>query len=170
MRLRPAKPNRSCFRSPAWSNWPTAACSCGCEPTSRRNTNCYSRDRGEHWSEPRPGPLISAPYSPASIKRIPWTGHLLCVWNDHSGRHPYPNKANRTPLCLAVSPDDGLTWTPSQVIESDQDGSYCYTSITFYDHRAILSYCAGDSKIGRLNRLKVLAIPRRLLQSLEHGM
>ena len=131
---------------------------------------CYSRDRGEHWSEPQPGPLISAPYSPASIKRIPWTGHLLCVWNDHSGRHPYPNKANRTPLCLAVSPDDGLTWTPSQVIEPDQDGWYCYTSITFYDHRAILSYCAGDSKIGRLNRLKVLAIPRRLLQSLEHGM
>lgn len=123
---------------------------------------CFSTDRGEHWSEPQPGALAS-PQSPASIVRIPWSGDLVCVWNDHSGRHVFP-PGRRTPLCLAISTDDGRTWEPSRVLEGDPEGSYCYTSMTFLrDQRLVLTYCAGDRRVGGLNRLKVLAIPRQWL-------
>ena len=119
---------------------------------------CFSTDGGTSWSEPKPGKLAS-PCSPATIERIPWTGDLLCVWNDHSGRHVYP-PGKRTPLCVAISRDDGRTWSPSRVIEGDPDGWYCYTSMTFVKDRAVLSYCAGDPEVGRLNRLKVVALSR----------
>ena len=119
---------------------------------------CHSPDGGETWS--KPGPSASAsPLSPASIKRIPWTGDLLCVWNDHSGVHPFP-AGRRTPLCLAISKDEGKTWSRSQVIEDNPDGWYCYTSITFLEDRMLLAYCAGDKQVGGLNRLKVLAVSR----------
>lgn len=118
----------------------------------------FSGDKGEHWTKPAPGRLAS-PLSPASIERNPWSGDLVCVWNDHSGRHVFP-AGKRTPLCLAVSGDDGKTWQPSRVIESDPNGWYCYTSMSFIKNRLILSYCAGDSKVGGLNRLKVVAFSR----------
>lgn len=123
---------------------------------------CYSQDAGETWSKAKPSALAS-PLSPASIKRIPWTGELLCVWNDHSGRHDYP-KGRRTPLCLALSKDDGKTWNESQVIEANPDGWYCYTAITFVKDRMLLAYCAGDKEVGGLNRLKVLAISKDWLR------
>jgi sialidase-1 len=116
----------------------------------------YSRDSGETWSKAQPSELIS-PLSPASIERVPWSGDLLCVWNDHSGIHPYP-KGRRTPLCLAVSKDEGKTWSKSKLIEDNPDGWYCYTAITFVKDRSILAYCAGDKEIGGLNRLKVIAL------------
>ena len=125
---------------------------------------CHSDDGGETWSKPGPSPLAS-PLSPASIERIPWTGDLLCVWNDHSGVHSYP-KGRRTPLCLAVSKDEGKTWSKSRVIEGNPDGWYCYTAITFTKDRLLLAYCAGDKQVGGLNRLKVLAISKDRLISL----
>jgi hypothetical protein len=125
---------------------------------------CYSEDGGESWSEARPSNLMS-PLSPASIKRIPWTGDLLCVWNDHSGIHNYP-AGRRTPLCLAVSRDEGNTWSKSRIIEGNPDGWYCYTAMTFVEDRVLLAYCAGDKEVGGLNRLKVLALSRGWLSSI----
>ncbi len=121
----------------------------------------FSDDKGERWTRPAPGRLAS-PLSPATIRRNPWTDELVCVWNDHSGRHVFP-AGKRTPLCLAVSRDEGKTWQPSRVIEGDPNGWYCYTSMSFIKDRLILSYCAGDSKIGGLNRLKVVAFSREWL-------
>ena len=117
---------------------------------------CHSADGGETWSKAGPSSLAS-PLSPASIERIPWTNDLICVWNDHSGVHPFP-RGRRTPLCLAISKDEGGTWSRSQVIEGDPDGWYCYTSITFAEDRMFLAYCAGDKQVGGLNRLKIAAL------------
>lgn len=122
---------------------------------------CLSEDGGLHWSRPGPSALQS-PLSPATIKQMPWNGQLLCVWNDHSGRHPF-KAGNRTPLCWATSADGGRTWSPSQVIEDNPDGWYCYISMTFVDQRVILSYCAGDRKVGQLNRLKVVSLTSDML-------
>jgi sialidase-1 len=124
---------------------------------------CRSSDGGETWSKAVPSALAS-PLSPASIARIPWTGDLLCVWNDHSGTHPYP-AGRRTPLCLAISRDEGSTWSRSEVIEPDPAGWYCYTSITFVQDRMLLTYCAGDRDIGGLNRLKIVALSKDWLLS-----
>ncbi len=123
---------------------------------------CYSLDDGETWSKAQPSNLAS-PLSPASIKRVPWTGDLLCVWNDHSGIHQYPQR-RRTPLCLALSEDDGKTWSRSRIIEGNPDGWYCYTAITFAGNQMLLAYCAGDRAMGGLNRLKIAALPRDWLE------
>ena len=124
---------------------------------------CYSQDGGETWSKAQQSSLAS-PLSPASVERIPWTGDLICVWNDHSGIHTYP-EGRRTPLCLAVSRDEGQTWSRSRIVEGNPDGWYCYTAITFVKNRVLLAYCAGDKEIGGLNRLKVLALSRDWLIS-----
>lgn len=112
---------------------------------------CYSTDGGLNWSQPKPTSLAS-PCSPATIERIPWTGDLLCIWNDHSGLHHFtPNQ--RRPLCAAISKDEGLTWSPSKIIENNSKYDYCYTSITFLNDRVILSYGEGTSaKIVALSR------------------
>lgn len=125
----------------------------------------YSEDNGDTWSKAQPSNLAS-PLSPASIERIPWTGDLLCVWNDHSGVHHYP-AGRRTPLCLAISKDEGKSWSRSGIIEGNPDGWYCYTAITFVKNRVLLAYCAGDKRVGGLNRLKILAISKNCLTSLS---
>ena len=121
----------------------------------------HSADGGDTWSELGPSPLAS-PVSPATIERIPWSGELLCVWNDHSGVHPFP-KGRRTPHCVAVSRDEGATWGRSRIIEPSPDGWYCYTAMTFLKDRVLLAYCAGDKTVGGLNRLKVVSLSRDLL-------
>ncbi len=123
---------------------------------------CYSSDRGINWSKPKPTGLAS-PRSPATIERVPWTGDLLCVWNDHSGAHPFQVR-KRTPLCMAISRDEGQTWSKSWVIEENPEGWYCYTSVSFIRDHLILSYCAGDQQVGGLNRLKVAAFPKIWLE------
>src|SRR5262249_44629335 len=40
-----------------------------------------SADGGETWSDPRPWG-VRAPEAPATLRRIPSTGHLLLIWND----------------------------------------------------------------------------------------
>jgi hypothetical protein len=69
---------------------------------------------------------------------------------------------------LAISKDEGATWNKSGIIEENPDGWYCYTAITFVKNRALLSYCAGDKKIGGLNRLKVLVLSADRLTSFSH--
>ena len=112
-----------------------------------------SPDQGKTWSAPVPGPLAS-PVSPASIKVIPGTSRLLALYNDHSGKFPFP-KGRRTPLVYALSDDGGKTWHSHRSIESDPDGWYCYTAIHFVKDAVLLGYCAGDTTVGGLNRLRI---------------
>ncbi|MBM4001519.1 MAG: exo-alpha-sialidase [Planctomycetes bacterium] len=116
----------------------------------------YSSDHGESWTDWTMSTLAS-PVSPATIDRIPWTKELVCIWNDHRGVHPY-SPGKRTPLAVAVSADDGATWSRSRLLETDPEGWYCYTSLTFTSDRALVSYCAGDTTVGGLNRLKVQSL------------
>jgi hypothetical protein len=123
---------------------------------------CYSGDEGAHWPLPERTALQS-PASPASIKRLPGSSDLLAVFNDHSGQFPFtPGK--RTPLVAARSGDGGKTWPKRSMIESDPGGWYCYTAIHFTERALLLAYCAGDSKVGGLNRLR---LRRMSLEELE---
>jgi hypothetical protein len=117
-----------------------------------------SEDGGDTWTRAEPSPLAS-PLSPASVKRMPWDGSLLVVWNDHSGRHRFP-RGRRTPLCAALSRDEGRTWLNSRILEGHPDGWFCYTSIAFIEEAVLLAYCAGDSQVGGLNRLRISRVPR----------
>lgn len=112
-----------------------------------------SRDGGKTWTPPAVTELKS-PVSPASIKRLPNTADLLAIYNDHSGRFPFP-KGKRTPLVAALSTDDGKTWPHAKLLEDDSDGWYCYTAIHFTEDAVLLGYCAGDRKVRGLNRLRI---------------
>ena len=67
-------------------------------------------------------------------------------------------KGKRTPLVAALSSDGGKTWPRRKLIEGDPDGWYCYTAIHFVDRAVLVAYCAGDSKVGALNRLRMRRI------------
>jgi hypothetical protein len=116
-----------------------------------------STDAGRTWSLPEKSDLLS-PTSPASIKRRPGSDDLIALWNDHSGQFPLV-KGKRTPLVLGLSRDGGRTWPQRQLLEGDPDGWYCYTAMHFTGDALLLAYCAGDSKIGGLNRLRIRRVP-----------
>ncbi|HYF01298.1 MAG TPA: sialidase family protein [Planctomycetota bacterium] len=124
-----------------------------CRTDRGRQYRSFSADGGDTWSAAEPSELVS-PLSPASLERIPSTGDLLLVWNDHAGIDD-ARRGKRTPLCTAVSKDDGRTWTSVKVLEQDPEGWYCYTAIEFVGRRVLLAYCAGDPKVGRLNRTQI---------------
>jgi hypothetical protein len=96
--------------------------------------------------------------SPAGIKRL-GAAKLLAIFNDHSGQFPFA-KGKRTPLVSAISTDRGRTWTSRKLLEDDKDGWYCYAAIHFVDDYVLLAYCAGDSKVGGLNRLRIRRVKR----------
>ncbi|HSI36542.1 MAG TPA: sialidase family protein [Tepidisphaeraceae bacterium] len=107
----------------------------------------YSADAGHTWEPAKPTDLLS-PLSPASVTRLPKTGHLLMAWNDHTGIDP-KLKGKRTPLTVAISKDDGQTWTNRKTLYADPLGWYCYTAIhlTADDH-VLLAHCAGQQAKG----------------------
>lgn len=117
----------------------------------------FSSDYGDTWSEMKPSNIPSF-MSPATIERIPSTGDLLLVWNYRSeDQHDFTGK--RTPLCTAVSFDEGKTWTNRKILESNPKGWYCYTAIDFTDGHILLGYCAGIREKG-MNGLQTLQVTR----------
>jgi predicted neuraminidase len=107
----------------------------------------HSADGGATWDGLKPS-NIPSPRSPASIKRIPSTGDLLLAWNnnaDVSGK----THGKRTPFNVAISRDDGVTWTSVRTLENDPEGWYCYTAIHFAGDHVILSQCADNLKTGK---------------------
>ncbi len=107
---------------------------------------CYSTDGCDTWSRPVPS-NIWGPCAPATIKRLS-NGDLFLVWNDHEA-FPRENAAalgwpanRRVPLTVAVSKDDGKTWSPRKVLEGNPHGWYCYISVLEHQGNLFLSYCA----------------------------
>ena len=100
----------------------------------------YSSDGGDTWTPPVAS-AIRSPVSPASIKRLPSTGDLLLVWNDHAAI-PASLSARRVPLSTALSKDDGKTWRNIKVLEGNPQGWYCYIALHPVDNAVLLGYCA----------------------------
>jgi Neuraminidase (sialidase) len=122
-----------------------------------------STDRGETWSAPEPMGVAS-PQSPASIERIPGTETLVMVWNDHSNR-PVGERKARTPLSLAVSKDEGGTWSEAIVLEPDPEGWYCYTAMEFTKEHLFLAYVSGTQAPGK--HLSASRVRRVALKSIR---
>lgn len=104
----------------------------------------HSQDDGVTWTQPSPSELLS-PQSPATIERIPATGDLLIVWNNHNEISP-ELRGKRTPFSAAISQDDGATWKNFRTLADNPNGWYCYTAMTFVDDHVLLAHCAGDRK------------------------
>jgi hypothetical protein len=95
------------------------------------------------------------------VKRIPSTGDLLLVWNNHEGV-PAEWAGRRTPLSVAVSSDEGRTWGRARTIEDDPEGWYCYTAIEFVGEHVLLGYCTGPRREA-LAATQITRIPVRWL-------
>lgn len=82
------------------------------------------------------------------------------VWNDHSSVDPSfrsseTSGGKRTPLTVALSRDEGRTWTAKHDLLDDPDGWYCYTAIHFAGPRVLLAFVSGGSGLARLSRTSV---------------
>ena len=98
-----------------------------------------------------PSALLS-PVSPATIERIPKTGDLIAVWNDHSHVSDEIRNRKRTPLTVAISRDEGKTWEKAKNLANDPAGWYCYTAVEFVGDRVLLGYNAGGAGLKNLSR------------------
>tara|TARA_B100000929_G_scaffold28029_1_gene20690 strand:- start:887 stop:2047 length:1161 start_codon:yes stop_codon:yes gene_type:complete len=116
----------------------------------------FSRDGGDTWSPLRASNMIS-PRSPAAIERIPSTGDLLLAWNDHSEITP-DLRGYRTPFTVAISRDDGKTWSAAKTLQDDPHGWYCYTAMAFIDDRVLLGHSAGDRRKGHLGTVQITTL------------
>ncbi len=118
----------------------------------------YSSDRGVTWSDPEPMG-VGAPVAPSTITRIPSTGDLLLIWNECFRDDPDADEA-RTPLTAAISRDEGLSWEHHRDLETDPERWYAYTSVTFVDDRALLTYWVDERySEPRLMHLQFRSLP-----------
>ena len=98
----------------------------------------YSSDGCETWTDPVAG-LGCSPESPATIARLS-SGELAMVYNDHWTREALGRY--RAPLVVAVSADEGRTWSHHKSIEDDFVGrrTVCYPSVREHDGKLFVSY------------------------------
>ncbi len=105
---------------------------------------CWSSDGCATFTKPVPGNLFG-PCGPATITRLS-TGDLLAVWNDHESvpslRKDDHGWGKRVPLTLAISRDEGKTWTNRRTLEGNLDDWFCYFSVVEHDGAVLLGYCA----------------------------
>ena len=126
--------------------------SAGCQYRS------WSKDGGVTWSTPEPTDIIS-PVSPATFERIPGTGDILLVWNNHEDIDAQ-RKGKRTPLNTAISKDECATWRNVKTLEDNPHGWYCYTAMAFVGDAVLLGHCAGDRReTNGLALTQVLRVP-----------
>lgn len=92
-----------------------------------------SSDGGKTWSKPQTTGLKS-PESCPDLVKIPSTGDLMLIWNNslYDSKY-YSHFGKRTPLTVAISRDDGRTWSHIKNIETDPNWAYsnpgcCFTS------------------------------------------
>ena len=99
-----------------------------------------SHDRGRGWSPATPT-ILSNPNSGIDLVKMK-DGRLALAYNDS----PY-NWGPRTPLCLALSEDDGRSWREELVLEQGK-GEYSYPAIVqTADGRLHVTYTWRREKI-----------------------
>lgn len=94
----------------------------------------HSADGGLTWSKAQTTGL-RAPESCPELVRIPQTGDLLIVWNNSEYDPAFGSHyGKRSPLTVAVSKDDGITWTHIHDIETDPGRAFS-NPVAFVTHR-----------------------------------
>lgn len=111
-----------------------------------RQYEMYSLDNGNTWTAAQPSRFTS-PNSPLSMKRD-HTGAIWAVWNpipEYNGREKKTDifTGGRTPYVIAVSRDNGETFTREVAFETQEDHGYCYCAIYFLEDAMLLAYNAG---------------------------
>ncbi|MBK8506019.1 MAG: exo-alpha-sialidase [Saprospiraceae bacterium] len=103
----------------------------------------FSSDHGETWSSSSPTDF-KAPNAPGGIIRLR-DGRLVFCWNDLS-QYPELTGNQRQYLHVAISNDDGKTWSSSREIARRRDGDKPDTNVgypymtTTADNHLLISY------------------------------
>lgn len=135
-----------------------------------RQYEMYSLDDGNTWTGAAPSRFTS-PNGPLSMKRAPG-GSLLAVWNpipEYNGREKKTEifTGGRTPYVLAVSRDNGKSFSKECVFEDDEEHGYCYCAIHFTREAVLLAYNAGGPEDRScLARIRIRRIPLSALRNL----
>ena len=104
---------------------------------THRQYRSISRDGGDSWSPATEVTALVSPESPAAVRRDPGTGWLTVVWNYNSrGNHG----ADRTPLTIALSDDEGESWFGYLNLETDRTKAFSYPSLRFIDGKVFVTY------------------------------
>lgn len=114
---------------------------------------CHSSDGGKTWTDNHPFPFFSSPASPLNIRRA---AALTCaVFNPtpaYLGRSAEEMAVwGRTPLVIAVSEDDGASFTRIYAIEDDPKKGYCYPAIFDGGDYILVGYYHSDGTNVPLN-------------------
>ncbi|NND33776.1 MAG: exo-alpha-sialidase [Saprospiraceae bacterium] len=103
----------------------------------------FSSDRGVTWSKTTPTDF-EAPNAPGGIIRLD-DGRLIFCWNDLS-KYAKLTGNQRQYLHVAISADDGKTWSSSKQIASIRDGDKPDTNVAYpyltttADKKVLVSY------------------------------
>lgn len=132
-----------------------------------------SKDAGDTWSDFKPARDIVSPCGPQSIKRLPSSNRMICIYNDHADPDfVFDNEPHnglywgwRTPLTAAVSDDEGATWKRIGDIEG-RERNYCYTSILFFEDKVMLTYYLSDviEKDGKQERQNLASLKVKIIR------
>lgn len=133
-----------------------------------RQYEAFSMDHGRTWTPCQPS-RFSSPQSPLSMKKDS-TGRIYAVWNpipEYNGRDKIDGifLGGRSPYVMAVSKDNGKTFSEPVAFETDDDRGYCYCAIHFHKDSMLLAYCAGGLEDHScLTRCRIRKIPMEQLQ------
>lgn len=107
----------------------------------------YSDDGGKTWSKAQTTGM-KAPESCPDLNRIPQTGDLMLTWNNSLYDPRFiSHYGKRTPLTVAISKDEGETWTNIKDIEDNPYWGYSNPACTFTTSgKGILTYWATKYK------------------------
>lgn len=100
-----------------------------------------SADGGVTWSKAQTTGL-RAPESCPEILRLPGRSELMMIWNDSPYDPTWPSHfGRRSPLSVALSHDNGLTWSRSRDIMTDPNRCYANPACTITRQgRAIVTF------------------------------
>jgi predicted neuraminidase len=89
-----------------------------CRTKQKKIAKAWSKDGGKSWTDLS---LIDLPNPNSGIDAVQLRdGRALLVYNDSDKK--------RTPLNIAISTDDGVSWKPGPVLESEP-GEYSYPAV-----------------------------------------
>ena len=127
---------------------------------------CSSKDDGTTWSTAKPNTYFTSPASPMLIKRIK-DGALAAVFNpipkyntrnENTNDAVLPENWGRTPFVLAISYNDGTSFTKKYFLEDDLTNGYCYPSIFDGGDYMLVGYYHSNGSGVPLNSNKIVKI------------
>lgn len=101
-----------------------------------------SADEGETWSTPEPTTL-ETPESCCFLTRIGATGDLAVVWNNSRYDLSCVQFGRRCPMSVAISQDEGETWSAPVDLETDNTYTYSMPVAAFTEKWAFFAYYLG---------------------------